>query len=230
VSAGPTLTTRRALEALPDRGAVLDVGVGAGAASLPFAPRAARIVGVDASEDLLAAFRTAAEGIDVSVETVSGRWPDVAGQVGVADVAVCAHVLYNVQDVEPFVRALDEHVRRRVVVEITGSHPLAWMNPLWLRFHRLHRPEAPTAGDALAVLRQLGIDATIEREARRSRGGFERREDAVAVVRKRLCLPADRDPEVAEALGPLLRRRDGLWSAGPPEQDIATLWWDRPER
>ena len=40
-------------------------------------------------------------------------------------------------------------------------------------------------------------------------GGFARREDAIHSVRKRLCLPADRDPEIAEALGGRLRERRG---------------------
>ena len=43
---------RRALDALPKDGSVLDVGVGAGAASLPLASRAYLIVGVDRSETM----------------------------------------------------------------------------------------------------------------------------------------------------------------------------------
>ena len=42
----PTPSNLRALEALPEHGAVLDVGCGAGAASLPLAVRAGRLVGV----------------------------------------------------------------------------------------------------------------------------------------------------------------------------------------
>ena len=56
--------------------------------------------------------------------------------------------------------------------------------------------------------------------------GFERREHAVALVRRRLCLTPERDGEIARALGPRLREHDGLWSAGPREQRVVTLWWD----
>src|SRR3972149_3441122 len=52
----PTTSTRRALEALPEGGSTLDVGVGSGAAALPLAMRAASIVGVDTSDELLAIF------------------------------------------------------------------------------------------------------------------------------------------------------------------------------
>jgi SAM-dependent methyltransferase len=217
----------RALEALPEDGVVLDVGVGGGATSLPLAARAARIVGVDGSEGMLRAFRAAAAEATVDAVGVPGAWPEAADRAEAADVVVCGHVLYNVQDLEPFARALTDHARRRVVVELTATHPLAWMVDLWRRFHGLDRPSGPTADDAEAALRELGLDVSREdREAAPRSGGFERREDAVALVRRRLCLPADRDGEIAEALGDRLARRDGLWSAGPPTQRIVTMWWD----
>src|SRR5258708_5907311 len=45
--AAPTPSTERAWEALPEGGSVLDVGCGAGAASLPLATRARHLIGVD---------------------------------------------------------------------------------------------------------------------------------------------------------------------------------------
>jgi hypothetical protein len=128
-------------------------------------------------------------------------------------------VLYNVRDLEPFVRALDAHARGRVVIEITATHPLAWMSGLWKRFHGLERPERPTADDELEARRNVELRTPLS-------SGFERREDAVALVRRRLCLPPERDAEIAEALGALLVESDGLWAAGPAEQTLATLWWD----
>ncbi|HZD16906.1 MAG TPA: methyltransferase domain-containing protein, partial [Actinomycetota bacterium] len=154
----PSASTRRASDVLPEGGSVLDVGVGGGAASLLLAPRAARIVGVDSSEELLRVFGSAAEATGVRAVTVLGRWPDVADAVDAEDVVVCSHVLYNVQDLEPFIRALDRHARHRVVIEITGRHPLAWMSDLWRRFHGLERPARPTADDAVAALRELALD------------------------------------------------------------------------
>src|SRR5579884_298490 len=61
LAAVSTPSTRRALEALPLGGATLDVGCGAGAASLPLAARAGRLMGVDPSPALLDAFRERAE-------------------------------------------------------------------------------------------------------------------------------------------------------------------------
>jgi SAM-dependent methyltransferase len=227
VRRAPSRSTARATEALPERGTVLDVGVGGGAASLPMAARASLIVGVDSSEEMLRTFADAASRAGVDARTVPGRWPDVAPDVDMADVVVCHHVLYNVADIEPFVRALSEHARRRVVVEMTERHPLAWMNDLWLRFHGLRRPEGPTAADARRALEDLGIRA--RREDHRAPGsgaGFARREDAVAFIRRRLCLPAERDPEVAEALGDRLAEHDGVWTSSAASQPLVTLLWD----
>jgi SAM-dependent methyltransferase len=223
----PTPTTLRALEALPDGGTVLDVGVGGGATSLPLAERAVAIVGVDGSADMLEAFRTTAETIGVTAGTIQGAWPEVADRAEPADVVVCGHVLYNVQDFAAFVGALTAHAAHRVVIELTERHPWTWMNDLWLRFHALERPDGPTAEDAASVLRELGTVASREdRVDTEPSGGFEHRSDAVALVRRRLCLPPDRDPELEQLLGDRLAEAHGLWSSGPLEQRIVTLWWD----
>lgn len=224
----PTVTTRLVLDALGTGGEVLDVGVGGGATSLPLATRATLITGVDASADMLEGFLRSARDAGVEAAVVGGPWPEVSSEVGQADVVVCGHVLYNVGDLEPFVRALGDHARRRVVIEITAVHPLAWMADLWSRFHGLARPSGPTSGLAAEAIAELGVPVRRTDESRSPRpGGFERRDDAVALVRRRLCLNADRDPELADALGDRLRERDGLWVAGPSEHAVTTLWWDR---
>jgi SAM-dependent methyltransferase len=218
---------RRALEALPAGGSVLDVGAGAGAASLALAERAGLIVAVDPSEEMLREFLSFAERRGLEARAVVGSWPEAASEVEPADVVVCHHVLYNVPDLEPFVRALDDRARHRVVLEITAGHPLSWMNDLWMRFHDLPRPERPTSDDAERALQELGLRVLREdhQEAITS-GGFRRREAQVAFIRKRLCLRPEQDGELAVALGPRLREVGGLWTALPERSRDTTLWWD----
>jgi len=146
----------RAVEALQAPGSVLDVGAGAGAASLPLlrTGRVTELTAVDTDAGMLDALR---EHATVPTRVITGRWPDVAATTPSADVVVCHHVFYNVPDLGEFARALTAHARRRVVVELTESHPMVVLNPLWLRFHGLVRPAGPTAADAVAVLREEGI-------------------------------------------------------------------------
>jgi SAM-dependent methyltransferase len=213
----PTPTTLSALESLPHGGRVLDVGCGGGATSLPLAGRAGVVVGLDAQEDMLEGFLANARAAGVAAEAVHGRWPDAAPQIQPVDVAVVGHVLYNVGELEPFVRALTTTAKRRIVIEITTRHPLHWMNDLWLRFHGIRRPEGPEADDVVAALAELGYEPEVERwAAAPHRGGSDRRSDALALVRRRLCLDPSRDRELDEALGDRLIQTDGLWSTGPP--------------
>ena len=223
----PSALLDRAAEALPAGGTVLDVGCGAGASSIPLGGRVGHLTGVDTSDRSLEAFLEAASTAGVPASAIAGGWPEVADRVPDADAVVSGHVLYNVANLAPFVAALTRHARRRVVVEITERHPLAWTADLWERFHGIVRPDAPSADDAEAVLREVGLSVERDdREVEPGSGGFERRDDAVALVRRRLCLPAERDAEIAEALGDRLVEREGGWSAGPVTQRLVTVWWD----
>jgi SAM-dependent methyltransferase len=224
-----TFANRRARDALPASGTVLDVGVGAGAASLPLAPRCSLIIGVDSSDEQLSEFRRQAQRLHVTVSAVNGEWPAVAKRTPIADVVVCNHVAYNVADLAPFARALTAHARRRVVMEITSRHPLAWMADLWWQFHALKRPVRPNADDVVSVLRSLGLEVRRHAQVSPARaGGFARREDAVAWIRRRLCLDATRDAGVAAALGDRLVSDGAYWSARPSAEPVVTVWWDVP--
>ena len=216
----------RALEALPPGGSVLDVGAGAGAAGLP--PAAARdgsVIAVDMSADMLdeLAERAAAHG--VRSRCVRGRWPDVAGPSCTADVAVSKDVVYNVPELPAFFAALTAHARHRVVVEVTERHPLAPLNPLWLRLHRLRRPERPVAGDAYAIADAMGLRPRAERWTRATHGPYGTFDDLVEVTRTRLCLPADRAGDVAAALRALGADPDEPYLPGTRHRRAMTLWW-----
>jgi SAM-dependent methyltransferase len=220
-----TPSNREAARFLPAGGTVLDVGAGGGAASLPLAGVAGQLVAVDESPAMVAAFLAAADAAGVAAEGVEGRWPEVAGRVAPADVVVCHHVLYNVADLAPFADALTGHARRRVVAELTDRHPLVGLGPLWRRFHDLERPTGPGADDAVAALEALGLRVARQDWESQDRFGFDDLDELVAFTRRRLCLPADRDPEVAAALlDEGTRQVDGVWVSGQPRR-VTTLSW-----
>jgi SAM-dependent methyltransferase len=214
--AAPNISDAVALEVLPPGGTVIDVGVGAGRSSLALGRQAGLIIGVDPSETMLERFAEAAEAADTRVETVQGTWPEAAARAGVADVVVCHHVVYNVSDLAPFIAALGRAARRRVVVEMTATHPQTSLNHLWRELHGIQRPEGPTYSDLLAVLRELDRSPELRCWSRSAHEGDIDRTDVVAFARRRLCLPAERDPEIDALLGDdyVVRPRD-----------VATIWW-----
>lgn len=190
-------------------GTVLDVGCGGGAAVFAL-ERVTAAVGVDRQRDMLAQFAATAAARAVPCRTVLGTWPDVVDGAGRADVVLCHHVLHNVVDLPPFLAALTGASRRGVVVEMFAEHPLAWLDPLWLRFHDLRRPPSATVDDAVAVLKEIGVRPAATRWERAT----PPRQDAGFVTR-RLCLPADRVDEVSAAMAEL----------PPRPRSFATLSW-----
>lgn len=237
---------RRVLEALPEGGSVLDVGAGAGAASLPLFPPASSVVAVDQSPAMLEAFARAASAAGLAAgiaggaggssragdeggessragnegggepffEIVEGPWPDAESRVPIADVVVCANVAYNVVALVPFLVALDRHARHRVALELTWQHPLSELSECWRSIHGLSRPERPTAEDALAVAREAGLPAALERWEASARPAQERAERVLLACRQ-LCVSTTRSDEVDRCLP----------DPFPPRQK-ATIWWD----
>ncbi|MGY2078362.1 class I SAM-dependent methyltransferase [Modestobacter sp. SYSU DS0657] len=210
---GAAATLAAVREAGP--GSVLDVGCGGGAASVPAG--APELLGVDESADLLARFTAAALASPATtVRTWVGRWPDVAQRVPPADVVVCANVVYNVPDVAAFVTELTAHARHRVVVELTDVHPWTSLGGLWRHFHGQERPSGPTAALFAEVLDELGIAAQ-QRTWSRADPWRDAPDDVVlAFTRRRLCLPVEREPEVAAAM-----RR----SPDDRPRTATTFWW-----
>jgi hypothetical protein len=75
------------------------------------------------------------------------------------------------------------------------------------------RPTRPTAVDAAAVLRDLGLAVEVEEFEAAPRWHDHDRADLVAFTRRRLCLPAERDAEIDAVLEP------------PGPRRAVTLWW-----
>ena len=215
-----TASQRRALEALADGDDVLDVGAGRCAMSIPLRPPAKRIIAVDSMPAML-------ENSPADV-TILGRWPDVADEAGQAAVAVCGHVLYNVPDLAPFIRALHAAARNRVVIEITRSHPRnrPLERSLWRHLWNLERPSGPGWEDARAVIKDCGIEPTVELWESDERGGFTNLDELVAFMRRTVCVDRSRDDEVRAIVLQHAVERDGRWRMSKEPRRLATLWWD----
>jgi len=205
---------RRALEALPEGGSVLDVGVGGGASSLGLVPKPGLIVGVDPLEGMLESFEASGRAAGVATRTVAGRWPEIADQVEPVDVAVCHHAMYRVAEIEDFVMAMTSRARERVVVELSAQSPLGALNPLWRTIHGIDRPDFEVADMAQAVLNAMGLGVQREDMVLPPRVQ-EVTPQLVAFTRRRLFVGPERDAEI----------EGWLCAREPREHRVAALWW-----
>jgi SAM-dependent methyltransferase len=211
-----TPSHQKAFEALPADGSILDIGCGGGIAAFAMGKKAGLVIGVDHQVEMLEMFSENAKERHMDSKVYEGFWPEIESKVEVADVAVAHHVVYNVQEIVPFIKAMNSHARKRVVIEMPQHHPLSNLSEAWKFFWKLDRPNNPTPQDLMNVLTELGINAHLllwEGQLRQERN----MDDAVRFTRIRLCLPASRDPEVREFLE---------HHPASEIRPLATIWWD----
>jgi SAM-dependent methyltransferase len=211
-----TPSHQKAFEALPANGSILDIGCGGGIAAFAMGKKAGLVIGVDHQVEMLEMFSENAKERNIDSKVYEGFWPEIESKVQVTDVAVAHHVVYNVQDIVPFIKAMNSHARKRVVIEMPQHHPLSNLSEAWKFFWNLDRPVNPTPQDFVDVLSELGINAHVQLwdgQLRQERN----MDDAVRFTRIRLCLPASREAEV----------RQFLENHPSPEiRPLATVWWD----
>lgn len=210
----PRPSRLRALEALPEGGTVLDVGVGGGASSFGLAPKAGLIIGVDRLEGMLESFEASAPTAGVAVRAVLGTWPEAVDEVDDVDVVVCHHALYGAEEIEDFLVALTGRARHRVVVEVSSRGPTDALNPLWKAIHGEERRDRVVADELEAVLAGMGLGATRE-DIVLPPTVREVTPQLVSFARRRLFVGEERDEEIAQLLRDL----------PPREHRIAALWW-----
>ncbi len=194
-----TPSHQKAFEALPIDGSILDIGCGGGIAAFAMGGKASLVIGVDHQSEMLNMFTENAKLRNIDSKVYEGFWPEISPEVEVADVAVAHHVVYNVQDIVPFIAAMNAHARKRVVIEMPQHHPLSNLSEAWKHFWKLDRPENPTPQDFMDVLLELGINGHMQLwdgQLRQERN----LNDAVRFTRIRLCLPESREPEVRDFL------------------------------
>ena len=227
VSAAPSGPSyQRAWAALDPPGSILDVGSGAGAASLPLLSRATSLTAVDSDGKMLEKLSERSAPAGITARTVLGTWPEAAAEAGPADVVTCHHVFYNVPEIGKFVIALTAGARREVVAEMTAEHPLVSLNALWLRFHGLRRPVSPTAADLIEILEAMGLRPGHEIWRRPGGKDYATFDEMVDVTRRRLCLPPERAFEVADALTEAGIDPEDPEDLGSSGREVVTLWWD----
>ena len=207
----------RALEALPDNGSILDIGCGGGIAAFAMGKKVGRVIGVDHQSEMLSMFSANAKARCLESSVHEGFWPAIEIDVESADVVTAHHVVYNVQDIVPFLEAMNSHARKRVVIEMPQHHPLSNLSGAWKHFWNLERPNKPIPKDLLNVLNEMGIAARLELWSGYTHSDLNL-DQTVRFTRIRLCLPVSRENEVRDFL---------IANPQSEKRELATIWWDK---
>ena len=206
---------------------LLDVGAGGGRLALPLALTCRAVAAVEPSPSMCAVFReTAAEFNIPNVSIIESDWLNAAAEP--ADVALCCNVFYVIQDIEAFIRKLDNHARRLVLVILMRTPPRWQVRHVWEEVHGEPRLPMPTVPQLLPVLDELGIQPEIADLPDQPPLRFASREDAIATVAPQLYV----EPDTAEMqrleqfLNSSLQQQDGAWqlSGAQPVRRCIISW------
>lgn len=180
---------------------VIDVGAGTGRFALALAGDVGHVIAVEPSSAMLDILqRDAQEQGAANITAVPATWAEA--RVEPADVAFSAFVLTLVPDAVAFLAKLDAMARRRALLYLGAYSGDAVLDPLWRHFHGAPRVPGPTYLDAVAVLRELGIEHRVRVVEIPDHRRWATVEEAVDSYRDALLL--DDTPQVRAELAGLL--------------------------
>lgn len=190
----------------------LDIGAGAGRYALPIARALAasggEVIAVDPSAAMLAALREIAdEHAIANVREVNGRWPPLADQLAsyAADVALIAHVGYDIEAIGPFIAAMESSARRLCVAVLMERQPSSIADVCWPSVWGEDRITLPALPEFVEWLRARGRAPAIQRLEREPRR-FDSRDELEGFLRRQLwTMPGSAaDERFRDALEPLI--------------------------
>jgi hypothetical protein len=151
----PTLDVLRGFIGPDD--VLLDIGAGGGRYALPLALECREVIALDPSEGMLGVLRAGIEEHQIgNVRVVPGRWPAAAPDVGVADVALISHLGYDVEDIGPFLDAMEAVARRTCIAVLLERPPPTEADRLWPLVHGVTRAALPALPEFLTLLLARG--------------------------------------------------------------------------
>jgi len=223
--------TLEALRSMADaRETWLDIGAGAGRYALPLALVVSRLIAVEPSPGMRRALRAglAEHGI-ANVRVVAGQWPEALGLLGrlpAADVALIAHVGYDIEGIGPFLDAM-EAAGNRCVAVLTDRSPASVADPFWPVVHGEERVPLPALPELLEILHARGRETTVVTVERRPRT-FESVVALTAFLRRQLFIAEDGEKDIVfrAAVPDRIAVRDGGWTlADRPAGEIGIVTW-----
>jgi hypothetical protein len=214
----------------------LDIGAGAGRYALPLALHVRRVIAVEPSSGMRRALRTGLgeHGIE-NVRIVPVAWPEALEELGplpAADTAFIAHVGYDIEQIGPFLDAMEAAARTRCVAVLTDASPASVADPFWPLVHGESRVALPALPDLAALLQARGRTAEVVM-VERSLRTFDSVDALTAFLRRQLFIAEGREKDIhfRAILPDHITRRDGGWTLlERPAGAIGIVTWSVPSR
>lgn len=193
----------------------LDVGAGAGRYALPLARAVREVVAIDPSAGMLETLRElmAEHGI-TNIRPIEARWPmPSGGESPAGDVALIAHVGYDIEAIGPFLDALEAAAARLCVAVMMERQPASVVDPFWPRVHGEARVSLPALSEFVELIRSRGHEPTLTMTERLPRR-FEGRDELEGFLRRQLWIApgGEKDARFRAALDELaVQAPDGTW-------------------
>lgn len=235
--ADPTRTGEPALDALlrlvrPGE-RWLDIGAGAGRYALPIAralaPSGGEVVAIDPSNSMLDGLREiASEHGIANVRPVEARWPPGDPTPFVADVAFIAHVGYDIEQIGPFLDAMESVAARMCVAMLMERQPSSIADVCWPPVHGEARVPLPALPEFIELLQARGREPEIERLERDPRR-FDSRDELEGFLRRQLWIEpgGEADARFRAALDEIIDTDEGgrVGLVGQRPLPIGILTW-----
>jgi SAM-dependent methyltransferase len=204
----------------------LDVGAGGGRYALPLALLARNVIAVDTSESMLAVLQESMDETGIhNIRIARGRWP--LAERPTADAALIAHVGYDIEEIGPFLDAMEAATRDRCVALLTDCSPASVADSFWPAMHGEARVALPALPELLAILHARGRRTEVIRVARPART-FGSVPALAAFLRRQLFIVegGEKDVHFRATLPDRIVLRDGGWTlADRPAGAIGIVTW-----
>jgi SAM-dependent methyltransferase len=208
----------------------LDIGAGAGRFALPLARTVHHVLAVEPSAAMLAGLRAGMEAHGIgNVTIIEQRWPPDGPPPG-ADVALIAHVGYDVAPIGPFLDAMDAAARRECVAVLMETAPASYADPFWPVIHGQARSPLPALPEMLDLLRARGAVPVVLLLPRQARH-WPDDETLLTMLRHQLWIEPGSASDarlVDEVRRRVLRDEEGV-SLPSAENRVGVVHWSPPE-
>jgi hypothetical protein len=207
----PTLEALRSL-VLPND-SVIDIGAGGGRYALPLALVTREVIALEPSEGMRRVLQEgmAEYGIH-NIRVMDGRWPGIASEL-TGDVALMSHIGYDIEDIGPFLDAMEASASRARIAVLLSQPPPREADRFWPEIHGVERAALPSLPEFLTLLVARGRLFEV-RLLERSPQMYEHPDQALAWLRQQLWTSpgSEKDITLQRLAHERLQQRDGRYA------------------